>query len=55
MLQDKVIAIYYLTVDLLNKINHQEDNSRKFNYGQVITTALVSALHFGGNQIMAPH
>ncbi len=53
MLQDKVIAIYCLVDDLLKEMNHKEHNHRKFSDGQVITTALVSALCFSGNQTMA--
>ena len=53
MLQDKVIAIYCLVDDLLKEMNHSEHNSRIFTDGQVITTALVSALYFRGNQTMA--
>ncbi|UAB86205.1 IS982 family transposase [Zunongwangia sp. SCSIO 43204] len=50
MLQDKVIAIYCLTDDLLKEMNHKEHKNRLFTDGQVITTALVSALYFRGNQ-----
>ncbi len=53
MLQDKVIAIYCLVDDLLKEMNHSEHNNRKFTDGQIITTALVSALHFRGNQTMS--
>jgi hypothetical protein len=53
MLQDKVIAIYCLVDDLLKEMNHSEHNNRKFTDGQVITTALVSALCFRGNQTMS--
>lgn len=50
MLQDKVIAIYCLIDDLLKEMNHNEHNNRIFTDSQVITTALVSALYFRGNQ-----
>ena len=53
MLHDKVIAIYCLVDDLLKEMNHKEHNNRYFTDGQVITTALVSALYFRGNQTMA--
>ena len=53
MLQDKVIAIYCLIDDLLKEMNHHEHSNRTFSDGQVITTALVSALYFKGNQTMA--
>lgn len=53
MLQDKVISIYCLIDDLLKEMNHTEHNNRTFTDSQVITTALVSALYFRGNQTMA--
>jgi len=53
MLQDKVIATYCLVDDLLKEMNHKEHENRRFTDGQVITTALVSALCFRGNQTMA--
>ncbi|TVZ27485.1 DDE family transposase [Gillisia sp. Hel_I_86] len=53
MLQEKVIAIYCLVDDLLKGMNHSEHNNRKFTDGQVIATALVSALYFRGNQTMS--
>lgn len=53
MLQDKVIAIYCLLDDLLQEMNHEEHISRSFSDSQVLTTAIVSALYFRGNQTMA--
>jgi len=53
MLHDKVIAIYCSTDHLLKEMNHIEHNNRMFTDGQVITTALVSALYFRGNQTIA--
>ena len=53
MLQDKVISIYCVIDDLLKEMNHKEHNSRKFSDSQVLTTAIVSALYFRGNQTMA--
>lgn len=53
MLQDKVISIYCLMDDLLKEMNHKEPSSRKFSDSQVLTTALVSALYFRGNQSLA--
>ncbi|MEM8999032.1 MAG: hypothetical protein AAGB24_02120 [Bacteroidota bacterium] len=50
MLQDKVIAIYCLVDDLLKEMNHTEHNNRTFTDGQVIATALVSALCFGATR-----
>lgn len=53
MLQDKVIAIYCLVDDLLKEMNHIEHNNRQYSDSQVITTALVSAQYFRGNQTLA--
>lgn len=53
MLQDKVIAIYCLMDDLLKEMDHKEHNNRRFTDSQVLTTALVSALYFRGNQSLA--
>lgn len=50
MLQDKVIGIYCLTDDILKGIRHYEDRQRKVSDSEIITTALVSALYFKGNQ-----
>lgn len=53
MLRDKVIAIYCVLDDLLKEMNHIEQNNRKFCDSRVLTTAIVSALYFRGNQTMA--
>lgn len=50
MLQDKVIAIYCLIDDILKGINHYEHRERKVSDSEIITTAVVSALYFKGNQ-----
>lgn len=48
--EDKIIAIFCLVDDLLKGIEHKEDNRRKVSDSEVITTAIVSALYFGGHQ-----
>ncbi len=48
--EDKIIALYCIVDDLLQGINHREDRRRKVSDSEVITTALVSALYFGGHQ-----
>lgn len=53
MLQDKVIAIYYMGDDLLKEMDQRENNNRRFTDRQVINTALLSALYFRGNQTMS--
>jgi hypothetical protein len=50
MLQEnKIIAIFCLVDDLLKGIDHKEDSRRKVSDSEVITTAIVSALYFGGH------
>jgi hypothetical protein len=50
MLQDKVIGTYCLVDDILKGIGHYECRERKVSDSEVITTAIVSALYFKGNQ-----
>src|SRR6476469_7348151 len=47
--EDKIIAIYCVVDDLLKGIKHIEDSRRKVSDAEVITTALISALYFGGH------
>ncbi len=47
--EDKIIAIYCIVDDLLKGIAHYEHPERKVSDSEVITTALVSALYFGGH------
>ena len=46
--EDKIIAIYCFVDDLLKGIDHIEDSRRRVSDREVITTAIVSALYFGG-------
>lgn len=48
--ENKIIALYCIVDDLLKRIGHKEDVRRKVSDSEVITTALVSALYFGGHQ-----
>jgi hypothetical protein len=50
MLQDKVIGIYCLPDDILQGIRHCECSQRQVSDSEIITTALVAALYFKGNQ-----
>lgn len=50
MLQDKVIGIYCLIDDILKGIGHKEHRDRKVSDAEIISTAVVSALYFKGNQ-----
>jgi hypothetical protein len=47
--EDKIIGIYCIVDDILKGIGHLEDKRRKVSDSEVITTALVSALYFGGH------
>jgi len=47
--EDKIIRIFCLVDDLLKGIGHQEDSRRKVSDSEVMTTAIVSALYFGGH------
>lgn len=48
--EDKVIALYCFIDDLLKAMRHKEDIRIKVSDSEVITTAFVSALYFGGHQ-----
>lgn len=43
------IAIYSFVDDLLKALNHPEDNRQQVSDAQVVTVAVVAALHFVGN------
>lgn len=47
--EDKIIGIYCIVDDILKGIGHQEDSRRKVSDSELITTALASALYFGGH------
>lgn len=47
--EDKIISIFCLVDDLLKGIGHLEDRRRKVSDSEIITTAIVSALYFGGH------
>jgi hypothetical protein len=47
--EDKIISIYCIIYDILKGIGYKEDIRRKVSDSEVITTAVVSALYFGGH------
>lgn len=47
---EKSIAIYTIIDDLLKEIKHSEPKNRNISDSEVITTAIISALYFSGNQ-----
>ena len=46
---DKIIGIYCIVDDILKGIGHKEDSRRRVSDGEIITTAVISALYFGGH------
>ncbi|ACE05702.1 hypothetical protein Aasi_0261 [Candidatus Amoebophilus asiaticus 5a2] len=46
---EKSIAIYSFIDTLLKYLHHQEDKKRKLSDAEVLTTAIISALYFGGH------
>lgn len=46
---DHTVALYCITDDLLKAVGHREDSRCELTDAEVITTALVAALYFGGN------
>jgi hypothetical protein len=46
---DNIVALYCITDDLLKAIGHRDDQRCELTDAEVITTALASALYFGGN------
>jgi hypothetical protein len=47
--EDKIISIYCIVDDILKGIGHNEDVRRRISDSEIITTALISALYFGGH------
>lgn len=52
---DKIIALYCIVDDVLRAVRHQENSKRRVSDSEIITTAFVSALYFGGHQDNARH
>ena len=53
--ESKIISIFCFADDLLKGINHREDCRRRVSDSEIITTAIVSALYFGGHHDHARH
>jgi hypothetical protein len=49
----QIVAVFCLCDDLLKSLEHPEDGQCQISDAEVMTTAIVSALHFGGNQAKA--
>lgn len=50
---NEIIAIYAITDDLLQALGHDNDIRRQMSDAEIITTALVAAMFFNGNQSKA--
>jgi len=47
--EDKIITLYCIVDDMLKEMRHYEDKSVRVSDSEIITTAFVSALYFGGH------
>ena len=45
----QIVSVYCLCNDLLIALNHQEDPQVQMSDAQVVTTAIIAAVDFGGN------
>jgi hypothetical protein len=48
-MDDKILAMYCLSADILNAIGHAEDPQQQMSDAEVITTGLVALGCFRGN------
>jgi len=53
-MDDKILAVYCLSADLLNAIGHAEDPPQQLSDAEVITTGLGAMLFFRGHFEAAP-
>lgn len=53
--ETKIIALYCIVDDLLKAMHHYEDKKARVSDSEVITTAFVSVLYFGGHLENACH
>ncbi|WP_442944213.1 IS982 family transposase [Nostoc sp.] len=47
---NEIITVYAITDDLLKAIGHYEDARREMSDAEIMTTALIAAMFFSGNQ-----
>ena len=45
----QIVAVYCICDDLLQALNHQNDPQCQMSDSEVMTTAIVAMLYFGGN------
>ncbi len=48
-MNNEIVAIYCLCDDILKAMNHQGDVQQQMSDAEVMTTAIVAVLYFGGN------
>ena len=51
----QIVAVFCLCDDLLKALHHREDSQCQMTDAEVMTTAIVAALHFRGNFELARH
>jgi Transposase DDE domain len=60
-MNNEIVAIYCLCDDILKAMNHRRDEQQQMSDAEVMTTAIVAAIYFGGNfekarkQLSEPH
>jgi hypothetical protein len=52
---NEVIVVYAIVDDLLKAIGHQEDVRIQMSDAEIITSAIIAAMFFGGNQLLTCH
>ncbi|HEY9800244.1 MAG TPA: hypothetical protein V6D25_07790 [Leptolyngbyaceae cyanobacterium] len=50
---NEIVTIYSVIDDLLKAIGHDEDSRCEMSDGEIITTAIIAAMYFGGNHSQA--
>ena len=53
--EDKIITLYCIVDDILKAMHHQEDSRVRVSDSEVITTAFIAVLYFGGHLDNARH
>jgi hypothetical protein len=49
----QIVAVFCLVADILKAMRHREDEQCKMSDAEVMTTAIIAALYFGGNYAQA--
>ena len=52
-MDSQIVAVFCLCDDILKALYHADDCQRRITDAEIMTIALVAALHFGGNQAKA--